>query len=140
MYTIGYLVDLESGGGWNELLAHKLIEETLNAHAWRNPKCKNLLCKPRCVVKPTRTNLLFSFNFWHLGIFPSFPMQAMGFLTKVYCTIKKDLGCMVILTSVRFLKNHVAQHSQNAGQPTHSYSKFRTQFQFSDIPYIMCHM
>lgn len=94
MYTNGYLVDLESRGGWNELMAHKLIEETLNAQvAWRNPKCKNLLCKPSCVVKPTRTNLLFSFNFWHLGTFPSFPMQALGFLSKVYCMIKKDLEC-----------------------------------------------
>jgi hypothetical protein len=35
-------VDLESRGGWNELVAHKLIEETLNAQVGqRNPKCKN---------------------------------------------------------------------------------------------------
>ncbi len=91
MYTNGYLVDLEPRGGWNELMAHKLIEETLNAQvAWRNPKCKNLLRKPSCIVKPTRTNLLFSFNFWHLG------------------------------SSLHF--------------------KFCTQFHFSDIPYIMCHI
>ncbi len=48
MYTNGYLVDLESRGGWNELMAHKLIEETLNAQvAWRNPECKNLIYKSK---------------------------------------------------------------------------------------------
>lgn len=29
-YTNGYVVNLESIGGWNELMAHKLIQETLN--------------------------------------------------------------------------------------------------------------
>jgi hypothetical protein len=75
-------MDLESRGGWNELMAHKLIEETLNAQvAWRNPKCKNLPRKPSCVVKPTRTNLLFLSTFGTWGL-PFISYASNGLLVK----------------------------------------------------------
>jgi hypothetical protein len=63
----------------------KLLGETLN------PKIYYVSQVVLWNLQEPISFFLSTFGTWDL---PSFPMQAMGFLLKVYCMIKKDLGCL----------------------------------------------